>query len=341
MKTLLYFCTKGFLKKIFYWMKKLFLVSCFLCLISQMEAQNLVPNRGFDTISQCPGDVSFIYLAQPWFQPNIYMGNTTNSSSSDLYDTCASASTVGVPLNQLGNQAPRTGRGYAGIMVYVDTTNYREYIEAPLISTLIANRHYCVQYYVSLADVSYNAISDMGAYFSRDSLLSPIYSPAIDSITPQIENLTTNMLSDKINWMVVSGSFIANGGEKFITIGNFHKPANTNAQPVSGGSIYPGMAYYYIDDVSVVDCLDEGVGEISDNGEINIYPNPNEGVFQVSSFKFQIKSIKIFNTLGELVYQSIKNNQQTAIDISKEQKGVYIVAVQTEKEVLNRKIIIE
>ena len=118
--------------------------------------QNLVPNAGFEMDSVCPNNISEIYYARPWFQPHTWNGNTANSSSSDLYNFCDNGLSrdVGVPWNDGFNsyQLARTGHGYSGIIPYSDTMNYREYIEIPLIDTLVANSIYCVKYYVSLLD---------------------------------------------------------------------------------------------------------------------------------------------------------------------------------------------
>ena len=56
-------------------------------------------------------------------------------------------------------------------------------------------------------------------------------------------------LTDKVNWMQISGTFVTTGGEDHITIGSFRDDASTNLTPVNGA--WPGGTYYYIDDVSV------------------------------------------------------------------------------------------
>ena len=56
-------------------------------------------------------------------------------------------------------------------------------------------------------------------------------------------------LSDTANWMLIEGCFQADGGETYITIGNFHTTADTPLDP-SCTSTNTGT-YYYIDDISV------------------------------------------------------------------------------------------
>ena len=321
---------------------KLYLSSfCFFCfVIIETKSQNLVPNYGFETVIQCPPDQGFIYKAPPWFQPSIRYGNTSNSSSTDLYDTCSNGSTVGIPLNAIGYQPARSGYGYAGILVNYYSMNYREYVEVPLTSTLFSNHSYCVQFYVSLADTSEFAISNMGAYFSVDSLLdSTPGSNAIEYVTPQVENPLTNVLNDKVNWMLVSGTFTANGGEKYLTIGNFHTDANTNLQNVTGGT--QPFSYYYIDDISVVDCSAIGINEINMFSEINVYPNPATNELNVESLKANVESIAIYNVLGCEILKQVQNGKNTTLDISFFAKGIYFVEVQTKKGIIRNKFVKE
>ena len=302
-----------------------------------VNAQNLVPNPSFENISQCPTSINQIYLASPWFQPCIHFGNTTNSSSSDLFDTCSHTGFVGAPTNLLGFQLARTGSAYTGIIVYADTSNEREYIEVALDSPLIANKKYCVEFYVSLY-YSATCISNFGAYFSLDSLLDTTYSTAINYVAPQIENLSTNFLNDTLNWMLVSGCFTASGGERFMTIGNFELPPNTNVQYLGGGT----FSYYYIDDISVVDCTGVGVSEVNDDAEVSVYPNPASNTITIVCTKCKIQRIKIYDVLGEEV-NSLKptGNSRIEIDVSNLIQGVYFVTIQTEKGIVRKKVVKE
>lgn len=309
------------------------------------QSQNLVPNNNFSIITSCPNGPNQIYLAPPWFQPSISSGNTTNSSSSDLYDTCFhQIGGFGVPANDAGYQLARNGGGaYAGIDTYGDSLNYREYIEVPLLSSLIANNIYCVNFYVSLANNATRAISNMGAYFSVDSLLDSTGLVTIDYVTPQIENPVTNMLSDTLNWMLIFGSFTASGGERFMTIGNFYLPANTNFQAVVPSQNVGFFSYYYIDDVSVEDCTAEGIKEATQTNEITIYPNPFTSQTTITFSEVQKNAvIKVVNVLGECIQQLTTSNQQLILDMSGQAKGIYFVEIMDEKgNDVNRKIVVE
>ena len=77
------------------------------------------------------------------------------------------------------------------------------------------------------------------------------------------------------------------------------------------------------------------------NEELGIYPNPNNGVFVISTEGEKIKEIKVFNLFGEKIYSATVNNIQTTINLSEQAKGIYFVQVVTDKGVLNRKIIVQ
>lgn len=315
-------------------MKKTFLIIYALLLLqnSIVISQNLVPNPSFELDTACPNSYSQIYFAPPWFQPDICYGNTTNSSTTDLFNICDSLGTEGIPNNEMGYQMPRTGIGYAGIIVYADTNNYHEYLEVPLLYPLTANRNYCVEFYVSVASI---AISDIGAYFSVDSLLDTTYRHTINYVTPQIENPIQNMLNDTINWMLVSGNFIAAGGEKFMTIGNFQLPANTNL-----GNVCICSSYYFIDDVSVIDCTGVGIEEKNIEDMVEVYPNPATSSITLTLSKGE-GIVALYNVLGECVLTTSIVNHKKEIDISFLPKGVYFVNVKSETQSMNRKFVKE
>lgn len=70
------------------------------------------------------------------------------------------------------------------------------------------------------------------------------------------------------------------------------------------------------------------------------YPNPNKGEFYIAApDNFYIDEIRIFNAFGEIVYQTkdIKNKSLVHATLS---NGLYYVQLQTNKGMLNRKIVV-
>lgn len=81
---------------------------------------------------------------------------------------------------------------------------------------------------------------------------------------------------------------------------------------------------------------------VSDNA-ITIYPNPNNGVFMIStSANIENLNITVINALGQTVKtQTIKNSNQTTIDMNMESKGVYYLKANTSEGTKLFKLILE
>ena len=83
------------------------------------------------------------------------------------------------------------------------------------------NEEYCVRFYLSCSDNAKYSIDAFGAYFSINPVFYTDPNYNVLPLQPQVENPTGNFITDTANWVLISGSFIASGGEKYITIGNF------------------------------------------------------------------------------------------------------------------------
>ena len=208
----------------------------------EARAVNLIPNPSFESYVNCPTSFGQTYQAAPWDAPT--------TGTSDYLNACAPVvfPSVNVPQNEQGYQAAHSGVGYAGIIPLSAAADYREYVQAPLTSPLVANASYLVKFYVSLADSSILAIDRLGAYLSVGPV-GPVGNYAPLALTPQVESPANVYLTNSTGWTLVSGVVVASGGEDHIVIGSFRDDANTSTVP--GPGLWPGGAYYYIDDVSV------------------------------------------------------------------------------------------
>jgi hypothetical protein len=88
-----------------------------------------------------------------------------------------------------------------------------------------------------------------------------------------------------------------------------------------------------------------GVGNISDFGQFQIYPNPSDGNFTIKTGNentiFENPTIEVFNLLGEKVYSAILQSRDAMINLSAEPDGVYFLNIITEKEIKTQKLIIQ
>ena len=319
----------------------LYIVLICCCFFGEVKSQvNLVPNPSFEVFSYCDSVYLGLSDAPPWYNPT--------GGSPDYFNQCSTPGYLSVPSNFAGFQYAKTGVAYAGICVYGSDPGYpsvREYLQVELSDTLIATNHYCVSFYVSntrIASTPYSvAITKMGLLFSNNAIISSTQS--ILPYTPQITSPANIFLSDSLGWTEISGTFIASGGEKYITIGNFNNDANTDTIEYNSSAQQHG-AYYYIDDVSVVDCTNQGVEELTTSSEISLFPNP-----ATSTLTLEIKdninnnqpsNIIITDVLGETVFkQSAPINNQSTINITQLSKGIYFLEVQTVKGITRKKFV--
>jgi hypothetical protein len=258
---------------------------------------------------------------------------------------------IGVPYNYFGYQNPNSGLAYAGISFFVNNSGHpnsgREYIEVPLISPLEQGKKYAVAFYISLSNNSAYAVDAIGAYLSIDSVLyNGYYYPPLPYF-PQIFNTVGNVIRDTTNWVMISGEYIADGGEKFLTIGNFN-PDSTTAIDSSLNPNGYSWSYYYIDDVSVI-LMDSTLGtnteETQENHRIEIYPNPvkEELNIEVNIHKAGEGKLEITDILGkEISIYPLKNgDNKFIVSALKMNAGIYFCKIIINNAVVkNEKVVI-
>jgi hypothetical protein len=79
------------------------------------------------------------------------------------------------------------------------------------------------------------------------------------------------------------------------------------------------------------------------DNQINIYPNPNNGLFNLSDSQFEYTKtdyIEIYNLMGECVYRQTVLSSDCKIDISNLPAGVYNISHSNNKGVANKRVII-
>jgi type IX secretion system substrate protein len=296
---------------------------------------NLVPNPSFEIHDTCPDQDSQLSYAVPWFQPS--------TGTPDYYNACADTVTyinlVNVPVTGFGRSYAHTGIAMAGEDFYDDVAInwiYREYMAVKLTATLVNSQKYYVTYFVKLADSSRYATDAISVFFKNDSIHKSTY----DTIwaTPQINNTPGGFITSKTSWTKLRGSFIANGTEKYMYIGNFKPTCTNDTVFIAGGGPqsdynYP---YYYFDDICVsTDSLYSenwtGIATLNSkqHSQLNIYPNPAFNILNINAAE-DIQQIQLINDIGQVLYEAdIKDTTSYSLSITNYPNGIYIIRIRT------------
>jgi hypothetical protein len=98
------------------------------------------------------------------------------------------------------------------------------------------------------------SITEIGAYLDDGSISTIPW--GVSTQSPQVKSPVGVLMTDTLGWMKIQGSFVANGTEKYLTLGNFKTTAATTRRimPTSPTFTYQrNVSEYYFDDVSVID----------------------------------------------------------------------------------------
>ncbi len=308
------------------------------------QGVNLVPNGSFEERDLCIYNDSYVEDAYPWFNPQ--STETFLPGTPDIFHACAIVNEdpcpypnetyldpwfIGVPTNAIGCQQPKTGDGYAGAFFYYPNPDleegFREYLAVPLSEPLSTGSVYELSFSVSLAERSTFALWNVEAIISSDSLLQPEYGGYID-YPAQFHGTPEVYLNDKNIWYDLQWTYVAEGGERFLYIGNFQPNSVTDTLRTLEGSTNghnPG-AYYYVDDVKLIQSVLSARNVTPD--WLQVYPNPVGNLLNIVLLQDASMYISIRDLSGkELFSLHQEKSRNLSIDLSHFASGLYIIHV--------------
>jgi len=158
------------------------------------------------------------------------------------------------PTPPTGYQLARSGKAYIGTSFYSCNTCDRWYPRNRLKNNLESSISYCARYFVVNTNNNRVAIDAYGLY-SVDSSLDTIttYGKHLVYLNPQVQHPSGNIITDTLNWTAISGTFVAQGGEKYLVLGNFLSNAATNTLLINTPTYVTMFNDIYIDDVSLIE----------------------------------------------------------------------------------------
>jgi OmpA-OmpF porin, OOP family len=202
------------------------------CLHNQGQPQarsaykNLVPNSSFENYRKRSSDIR---KAIPW----------QSIETIDYYQQPLSNDTT-------VDRGAYTGSCYAGFRF---RKKYKEFLQVRLVEPLHRGTIYEFNMQVRLAFWSNAMLRSFGVLFSKGG-----YRGAGDvSKGSMIDTVClTGGLINHYRWLTVKGFYKADGGEKFITIGNFSPVIQKDMARIDITRFGPREAYYFIDEVRLV-----------------------------------------------------------------------------------------
>lgn len=230
----------------------------------QLIAQNLVSNPGFEDNTGCPERNGDIKKCISW-------SSTAPSSTPDYFNSCFlksknSTVEVGVPSNSEGKRNPVQGEAYMGLALFFKKNYFlREYIQNSLQKPLEKGLKYKISFYISLSDSSEFISDHIAISFSSVPNGMLANAPEILQTARHLVTIKNQEALSARKWTKVEANYIAYGGEEYLIIGSFR--ANMTKKEFKQKMKRPALrcnnnecgAYYYIDEVSLVEVANEKV----------------------------------------------------------------------------------
>lgn len=290
-------------------MKGLIYIFMLFC-ACKLQAQNLIYNGSFEEVVGCVTIIND-QLAN-WYNPI--------ETTPDIYYSNAGC------INEYA-LFPQEGNYYIGMYTgYPDLTNQdaKEYLTTRLATSLESGKTYELRFWIRGYQYSGFRSDQIGVYFSQDSISENDVN--LNSITPQFQT-PPNVIFYDDEWTEIVTTYIADGGEEFMTFGCFvpHEEL-TFLYEFNPNETFVGGAYYEFDNFSLVEI--EGVNVEEQESFVQLYPNPTRDVLHLQSSS-HIEKLMVWSAEGALLIE--ENKPSSIIDLSKLTSGMYFVHIQNAK----------
>lgn len=260
-------------------------------------AKNLIPNPSFETNSnKRGGDIS---VATPW----IGVGTVDYYLKPEKRDTSR-------------YKGARTGNCYGGLRFQKE---YKEYMYAPLLETLKEGKLYHFEMFVRILQFENVTVTikQLGASFSEEPFTENMefYKESI------VDSTNPNGIAGTLNWIRIKGDYRAQGGEKYVILGNFNIKMKDDFVKKNKNAVFEfEEGYYYVDDISLYDISDKDTAK-----KINTSPIAFPKVFEagqtirIPTIQFEESGARIlknsYKTLNELAAM-LNNNPFMEIQLT-------------------------
>lgn len=248
-------------------MKSLLLLILVTITLNGYAQYNLVPNPSFEICTICPINI-FGQIDNSVSPVNVILPGWNNPTlaSPDYFNP--------------GLQA-MDGNSYAGFWNFEFNTpevNVREYLQCEFNDTLIFKEKYLFEFFVRIDSDYCNFMSNNLSLLITDSIIE-YNNDNLFLANAQLKYFNNEIIVDSaFNWHKFSGVFESQGGEKFMTVGNFN--LNSQTEFICTSPFWPasGGTYIHIDKFSVTP-LDSIPGGLQVNAGQDYSICPGDTVF--------------------------------------------------------------
>lgn len=228
-----------------------------MCILSLVPlcGSSQIKTPSFAMYNNCPDYFSQISYSAGWRQPT--------SGTCDYFNSCNENLWVDVPENYFGYQ-DNDIHAYAGLCAYLNGSDYKEYIGTK-IPSLVVGSTYTISVTVSLADSSSFAVDGLGVLFT--TLPYSFSSHTTISFVPQVDFSSYGPITDKTNWVTLTGSFVADMPYSHLIVGCFKNSLSVTIDSLNSMSSNSLFSYYYIGEI--------GMSDTTYFGDSTYYPPPD------------------------------------------------------------------
>ena len=145
---------------------------------------------------------------------------------------------------------------YAGFALYKESDPYSEYIQGKLISPLLKGKKYCLRTSINFCSYSKYSVNRL-AFFLSASPVSVNYKNE-NTFSPQV--IFSKLPVENKHFTTLCDYFIADGGEKYVTVGRFTGAEDMN--PILREKYLQGLfglekaSYYIFDNIELFEIQD-------------------------------------------------------------------------------------
>jgi hypothetical protein len=306
-------------------------VSAFLC--STLSAQNLIKNPGFEDFATN--------------QPNRFLDTSTTTFNNILYWRSATFDQMPGLVGPFNRSSTTVNPNSGDCHIYLSSgLNYNSngriklFIQGILIDTLKKNCSYLFSFYFQPrgrliplpdADSLHCTNNRLGFYFSKEPVsdTAGISSSGRErwthmirhfdtlQITPQVAIPTDTFYTDTSNYTYFEQSFIAEGGEQYITMGNFFPIEQTLYKNLYTNTVFST----YLEDTTINQVSLWHIDDLS----LELIPQPNQAFTHSPDTNIcPGESIELFARL-EVPGNYLWSTGDTTPTISVTEAGVYSV----------------